>query len=1094
MCTSDKFNMKTIDYNMKIKKFACLYRQKTVAMAVAALLIFVMNVRSVADYTIYPVPHSLEYANGGNAVLTGEVNVVVDPAVDEYTVSRLQEVLTRENGIQLNTTNKVRKGVSNIILAVANKKGKALSYAQKQNLPLQNLSPKGKYDSYILSVKKNATGQADIIIVGEHTNAVFYALASLEQMLEQGTKVAGGIGLAQVVISDYSDMEYRGIVEGYYGYPYSFAVKKDLMQFFKRYKMNTYIYGAKSDPYHSGFWREPYPQTITARQEKNGWLTTSMISDLSRLSLETKVNFIWAIHPSSGKAVDYSTPESTQKAVEDVMGKFRLMHQIGVRQFSVFLDDTGWNFDHVNNYRDFFTNLRGALHKEYNVNYTNASDTVKPIHYVPHIYAINFASKKDIKTYFDAISQIPEDIVVYTTGSGVWSSLKNEDFQTMEALMHRPVALWWNYPCNDNKDGRLYTSDMYSNLHEMGLPTPDREIPQCLGMVSNPMQQGTVAKIALFGVADYAWNNRAFEPKSNWRAAFPAIIGAQNAPLYNYLARFLRYEDPESLTSLYNNVKSVYPATSASTAALIDTLKQIGGAAQKMLTMPLRNSSDSLLLQDLQPWLKKLSRMAQLGQTLLNLPNVKDEGARWQQYCDVLSTLDAFQTDSTYLVDALEGMGENPPSKLHPVEPSHKYLMPFINWLVANAYTLDANCSDKCDKNANTANNTPEKCDKNAPAVLLNNSGNVVKGAVGNLTDDGLAYIQMSGPLLMDKGDKATIALIEAVSPLKAQISPKLLKIYKVETSLYGRDYTEIKSAAQIENKPLRYIRLTLKKGTTKLSLNKEDFCLSLPIVPELKVVSIPEGEIWENHTTDRMVDGHYNTFTAIQHGQRVGHAYTVELPITQPVYDVTIAYNLENGDYPQISQVQISQDQQNWQPLKVMGTDNTVDATLKLPQAVQWNDKVVLLTFDGEGKPARYVRLYIVKPNPHWLRLGEIEVNKQHTDALYVPVVVADGTPIQSLTDGKANTLFTPLHDQSTLTYNLFSATPVKQLVVYAKANGNAQATAQVFVKQGGNLSPLTTIRQGVNLINLSSVPQAEAVVIKIQNKNLSIAEIIQK
>lgn len=1065
---------------MKIVEIVCRNRQKMMAITIAALLCFVISVRSEADYSIYPVPHSLEYVKGGNAVLTNEVNVVVDPAVDKYTVSRLKEVLTLENGVKLNITCKVRKGESNIVLAVANKKGKALSYALKQSLPLDKLSPKGKYDSYILSLKSNSSGKADIIIVGEHTNAVFYALATLEQMLEQGRKVTDGIAMQQVVISDYSDMEYRGIVEGYYGYPYSFAVKKDLMQFFKRYKMNTYIYGAKSDPYHSGFWREPYPQTITARQEKNGWLTTGMISDLSKLSLETKVNFIWAIHPSSGKAVDYSTKESTDKAVEDVMGKFRLMHQIGVRQFSVFLDDTGWDFDHVNNYRDFFTNLRQALHKEYNVNYTNASDTVKPIHYVPHIYAINFASKKDIKTYFDAISQIPEDIVVYTTGSGVWSSLKNEDFQTMENLMHRPVALWWNYPCNDNKDGRLYTSDMYSNLHEMGLPTPDREIPQCLGMVSNPMQQGTVAKIALFGVADYAWNNRGFEPKSNWRASFPAIIGKDHAPLYNYLARFLRYEDPESLQGLYNNVKSAYPATSPQTVALIDTLKQIGGAAKAMLAMPLRNSSDSLLLQDLQPWLKKLEKMAELGQTLLQLPNVKDENARWQQYCEVLSTLDAFQTDSTYLVDALEGMGENPPSKLHAVEPSHKYLMPFINWMVAHAYTLGGNC--------------PTTGAKISPVVLLDNSGNVAGGSAGAITDDGIAYVQTSKPFIMKKGDKATIVLDGGVSPLKATINQQLMKAYKVEASLYGRDYREIKKASDIDNKPVRYIRFTLKKGTAKFSLNKEDFALSLPVVPQLKSVSIPEGEIWGNHTADRMTDGNYETFTAIQHGQREGHAYTVELPTAQPIHDVTIAYNLENGDYPQISQVQTSMDQKQWEPLKVMGTENTVDATISLPQAVKWNDKVVLLTFDGACKAARYVRLFIKKPNPHWLRLGEIEVNRQYTDARYVPVVMADGTPIQSLTDGNANTLFTPLHNKSTLTYNLFSFAPVKQLIIYAKANGNKAATATVMVKQGDKITPLTTIRQGVNTIDLTNVPQAESVVINIDNKSLSIAEIIQK
>lgn len=1051
------------------------------ALWIAAMSLFLACLPTQAKYTIYPIPHSADYSEGV-ALLTRQVNVVADNGIDTYTIERLKEVMETENGLSLTFSKKAAKGVSNIYLAVHNQKGKAADYAKKQSVPLSVFGNADKYDKHVLSLKSASDGKAQIVIVGEHTNAVFYALASVEQMLEQGRKTGSGIELEPVTINDYSDMQYRGIVEGYYGYPYSFAVKKDLMQFFKRYKMNTYLYGAKSDPYHSGFWRDPYPQTITPIQEKNGWLSTSMLQDLSRLSLETKVNFIWAIHPNSGKAVDYSSPASTRKAVEDVMGKFRLMHQLGIRQFAVFLDDAGWDFKDVDNYRDFLINLRSSLRTEYNVNYRNASDTVLPLHYVPHIYAINFASKPDLKTYFDAISQTPSDIVVYTTGSGVWSSLNNEDFVTMENLMKRPLALWWNYPCNDNKDGRLYTSDMYSNLSEMGLPQPQREIPQCLGIVSNPMQQGTVAKIALFGVADYAWNSRGFNPQENWRAAFPAIVGKEKAPLYNYLARFLRYQDPQELQSLYNQVKATYPSPQANYSALLDTLQQLSSAADRMLKMPLDNSSDSLLIQDLRPWLKKLSAMADLGKTLLMLPIIDDESVKWKTYCSVLARLDDFKTDTTYMVAALEGMGENPPSQLHPVEPSHKYLMPFIEWMVAHVYNL------------NPANTSAPTATASAPA-LLDNGGDVISGAKGTILDDGTAYIETSAPIAMKKGETATIALPCAASPLRATISNQLMRDYKIETSLYGRNYKAIKKAADIENTPVRYIRLTLKNGKGTLNLNKEALCLTLPIVPKLKTVSIPDGEIWGNHTTALMTDGDYNTFTAIQHGQREGHAYTVEMPAAQPVYDVTIAYNLENGDYPQISQVQISIDQNKWTPIKVMGTDNTVDATLSLPQALKLNDKVVTLTFDGQGHVARYVRLYIKKPNPHWLRLGEIEVNRHHTDALYVPVATADGAPTDILTDGKANTLYTPLLAHSTITYNLFASTPAKELVIYAKANGKKEARGEVLVKRSDKTTtPLSTIKEGVNHIDLSAVPDAEAVIINIDNKCLSIAEIIQK
>ena len=57
-------------------------------------------------------------------------------------------------------------------------------------------------------------------------------------------------------IKDYADQQQRGLVEGYYGYPYSLSVKKDLMRFMMRMKMNTYLYGAKSDPYHSEYWAQ----------------------------------------------------------------------------------------------------------------------------------------------------------------------------------------------------------------------------------------------------------------------------------------------------------------------------------------------------------------------------------------------------------------------------------------------------------------------------------------------------------------------------------------------------------------------------------------------------------------------------------------------------------------------------------------------------------------------------------------------------------------------------------------------------------------------------------------------------------------------
>lgn len=64
-----------------------------------------------------------------------------------------------------------------------------------------------------------------------------------------------------LAISDYPDLPYRGVVEGFYGTPWSHEVRMSLIDIYGKYKMNAYLYGPKDDPYHScPNWRLPYPE------------------------------------------------------------------------------------------------------------------------------------------------------------------------------------------------------------------------------------------------------------------------------------------------------------------------------------------------------------------------------------------------------------------------------------------------------------------------------------------------------------------------------------------------------------------------------------------------------------------------------------------------------------------------------------------------------------------------------------------------------------------------------------------------------------------------------------------------------------------
>ena len=78
----------------------------------------------------------------------------------------------------------------------------------------------------------------------------------------------------------------RGIVEGFYGTPWTFEDRADLIKFSGKHKLNAYIYAPKDDPYHRNKWREPYPED-----------KIKDLKDLISIGEKNKVRFIFAVSP-----------------------------------------------------------------------------------------------------------------------------------------------------------------------------------------------------------------------------------------------------------------------------------------------------------------------------------------------------------------------------------------------------------------------------------------------------------------------------------------------------------------------------------------------------------------------------------------------------------------------------------------------------------------------------------------------------------------------------------------------------------------------------------------------------------------------------
>lgn len=900
------------------------------------------------------------------------VTVVCEEAIDAATRHRAEQVL-KEAGLDCTFAQEAPATGSVMYIGVNGSGGVADQRATALALDRTALTKTGKFDRHLLSLS-DRNGSAEVVIVGENSDAAFFALASLEQMIEHGTD-----HLPEVKLYDYADQQSRGLVEGYYGYPYSVAVKKDLMRFMMRMKMNTYMYGAKSDVYHSQKWEAPYPATLTPQQVKNGLLTQDMIRDIAKTSQDTKVNFIWAIHPGNSFVGDANV-------VNRIMNKYSRMYELGVRQFAVFVDDVGvpkseadckTNADHL-------TALQAAIDKKWNSASATPEARVRPLHFVPQVYTLSWVGEADRKRFYNALSKTPDKITIYITGWGVWTVPNSNDLDVVRKELQRPAAWWWNYPCNDNADGQIYPSDMYYNFFEMPAVDNNAKMPKQLehglGIVSNPMQEGEVAKTALFSVADYAWNNAAFDNMKSWNASFSRILSSpEQQQAYKTIIPYLRWNDAEDMQQAIARFKS------GKTDKMKQLVERLLPAAETMLR--LKDSSvenERLLYNDLAPWLLKLHAMLRIAGQMVEVAESNEPEVRWEEYVKQLDRMADLDVNTDYTAYALEGLGSGISVSQRQSQPSQKYFYPFMNYLRENGLGR-------------------QPFGKGAEPVQAVSSVSGVSPRV--VQQNGETYfngVHVSVP----SGDFVGLTFAEPFTPAEMRIDATLLSEWVVQWSEDGKNWNRMRSTTWPEGKKMKYVVLINNQPETRtLTLTRSNFSVLLPQLPTLSAVDVPTDEVGEatnNQLGKRaLIDGDPSTFFAGKRNQMKDDRYVVHLQKPTDVKDVRIYFGTKNGDQLQAGTVEASVDGTVWKQLHVAGS---VARAGGMAQSKPYTDQVRYVDFEGDVPGANQVRLTVSSPiGNKWLRLYDVQVNTLHQAAQYAPAVVdGRGKAHPEVTDGK--------------------------------------------------------------------------------------------
>jgi hyaluronoglucosaminidase len=368
-------------------------------------------------------------------------------------------------------------------------------------------------EGYALAAFRRAGGTATVVLAGTGPAGTFYAAQTLRQLTSDGT--VAGVGVV-----DHPAMRHRGTIEGFYGRPWTTEERLDQLAFYGRFKLNTYVYAPKDDPYHRDRWREPYPadQLATLRA-------------LVEAAATNHVRFTFALSP--GVSICYSDPADHAA----LTAKLDAVYRLGARSFSIALDDidhTRWNCAADG---DRYGQPSTEAAAEAQVELLNAlydgfvaeHEGVSPLQMVPTEYrgTDDSAYRRVLRAQLH-----PEVEVMWTGPYVVPAEITIAQAERAASVFGRPVFVWDNTPVNDYAptEGRLILAP-YAR-REPGLGS------RVSGIVLNPMNQAAASKVQVVGAADFAWNDAAYDPAIAHRAAADHLAGGDPRTVEALLAFF----------------------------------------------------------------------------------------------------------------------------------------------------------------------------------------------------------------------------------------------------------------------------------------------------------------------------------------------------------------------------------------------------------------------------------------------------------------------------------------------------------------------------------------------------------------------------
>ncbi len=316
--------------------------------------------------------------------------------------------------------------------------------------------------------------------------------------------------------------ERRGIVEGFFGPPWSMAQRKAMFGFGAARGMNTYLYAPKDDPYHRERWRTPYPA--------ERWRE---LLRLIRAAGKNKIDFVYGFHP--GKELCFSAPQP----VKSLLDKAQRFYDAGVRHFAVLFDDIPSRLHYALDQKRFNNSLARAeatwlatVIKRQPAVWQGVEWWLCPSYYTPDPLLVRVFGAFE-PDFLEIVAEcLPAGVACLWTGPAVVpEKITLAHVNSVAQRLGHPLILWDNYPVND--------LSMRDELHIGPLTGRDPRLPRSVyGYLNNPLLQEDLSFLPLATCFDYAVAPESYEAERSWCCAVERRFGAGALSHWRALRKF----------------------------------------------------------------------------------------------------------------------------------------------------------------------------------------------------------------------------------------------------------------------------------------------------------------------------------------------------------------------------------------------------------------------------------------------------------------------------------------------------------------------------------------------------------------------------